>query len=108
VTGFDNKMAAETARANLLKVKDGAVEIKPQDAIVVVKTPENTIQLKSDFEYSPDGILFGSWFGMLVGFLLGIPFGPLGPLVGTTIGTALGAITGALADALTLTDLKKK
>jgi hypothetical protein len=49
-------MAAETARANLLKVKDGAVEIKPQDAIVVVKTPENTIQLKSDFEYSPDGI----------------------------------------------------
>jgi len=29
VTGFDNEMAAETARANLLNGKDGAVEIKP-------------------------------------------------------------------------------
>ncbi|WP_032112319.1 DUF1269 domain-containing protein [Candidatus Paracaedibacter symbiosus] len=107
LAGFDNELAAESARLDLLKMQSKD-QLELKDAIVISKLPAGEIKLKQTYEFAPNNTIVASWLGTLIGACLGIPFGPLGPLIGSITGTALGAAVGALTDALELQEIREK
>ncbi len=98
VVAFDDPNKADEVLTEVRKLQREYL-IDLEDAVVAVRRPDGSIQLKQSVNLvgmtAASGGLWGALWGTLVGMLF------LNPLVGFAVGTLVGAGTGALAGALT-------
>jgi uncharacterized membrane protein len=88
---YDNRHQAEEVRLTLVKLqKEHLIEL--DDAAVVVKAADGTIQLKQALDLTASGAVSGGFWGLLIGSLF------FSPLFGAVVGATSGAISGALTD----------
>lgn len=98
VVAFDDPNKADEVLTELRKLQREYL-IDLEDAVVAVRRPDGSIQLKQSVNLVGMTAASGGLWGALWGTLVGILF--LNPLVGFAVGTLVGAGTGALAGALT-------
>lgn len=88
---YNDKYQAEEVRLALVKLqKEHLIEL--EDAAVVVKQADGTIQLKQAIDLTASGAVSGGFWGLLIGSLF------FSPLFGAVVGATSGAISGALTD----------
>ena len=98
VVAFDDPNRADEVLTELRKLQREYL-IDLEDAVVAMRRPDGSIQLKQSVNLVGMTAASGGLWGALWGTLVGILF--LNPLVGFAVGTLVGAGTGALAGALT-------
>ena len=98
VVAFDDPNKADEVLTELRKLQREYL-IDLEDAVVAVRRPDGSIQLRQSVNLVGVTAASGGLWGALWGTLVGILF--LNPLVGFALGTLVGASTGALAGALT-------
>jgi uncharacterized membrane protein len=98
VVAFDDPNKADEVLTELRKLQREYL-IDLEDAVVAVRRPDGSVQLKQSVNLVGMTAASGGLWGALWGTLVGILF--LNPLVGFAVGTLVGAGTGALAGALT-------
>lgn len=91
---FGKVTRAEEVLLNLTHLQQEG-EIRLADAVVVVKGPDDKVQIRQTVDPSPrTGALNGSMWGLFIGLL----FGPAGPIVGALAGAGGGALMAKLVD----------
>ena len=98
VVAFDDPNRADEVLTELRKLQREYL-IDLEDAVVAVRRPDGSVQLKQSVNLVGMTAASGGLWGALWGTLVGILF--LNPLVGFAVGTLVGAGTGALSGALT-------
>lgn len=98
VLGFDDIFKAEEVLLTLRKLQKQHL-LDLEDAAVVVRQGDGTVQIKQAQNLIVTGAATGAMGGTLWGMLIGLLF--LNPLAGAVIGAGIGAGTGAATGALT-------
>ena len=88
---YPSEAKAEEVRQRLLKLQREYL-ITVGDAVIAVKTDNDSIKLNQLVNTTATGAATGSFWGLLVGLLF------MNPLIGVAVGAASGAIGGALTD----------
>ena len=97
VLGFDDMFKADEVLLALRKLQQQHL-IDLEDAAVVVRQADGTVQIKQSYPLVAAGAASGALQGTLWGSLIGLLF--LNPLIGAAIGAGVGAGTGATTGAL--------
>ena len=95
VLGFNDMFKADEVLLTLRKLQQQHL-IDLEDAAVVVRQADGTVQIKQSYPLVAAGAASGALQGTLWGSLIGLLF--LNPLIGGGIGGGTGATTGALLD----------
>jgi uncharacterized membrane protein len=88
---YPSEAKAEEVRQRILKLQREYL-ITIGDAVIAVKTENDSIKLNQLVNTTASGAAAGSFWGLLVGLLF------MNPLIGVAVGAASGAIGGALTD----------
>ena len=97
VLGFNDMFKADEVLLTLRKLQQQHL-LDLEDAAVVVRQADGTVQVKQSYPLVAVGAATGALQGTLWGSLLGLLF--LNPLIGAVIGAGMGAGTGAASGAL--------
>lgn len=88
---YPNEAKAEEMRKRLFELqKEYLLEL--EDAVIAVKTEDNTVKLNQLMNTTAVGAASGGFWGLLIGSLF------LMPILGAAVGAASGALGGALTD----------
>jgi uncharacterized membrane protein len=88
---YPSEAKAEEVRQTLLKLQREYL-ITIGDAVIAVKTDDDSVKLNQMVNTTAIGAATGSFWGLLVGLLF------MNPLIGVAVGAASGALGGALTD----------
>jgi uncharacterized membrane protein len=88
---YPSEAKAEEVRQKILKLQREYL-ITIGDAVIAVKTENDSIKLNQLVNTTASGAAAGSFWGLLVGLLF------MNPLIGVALGAASGALGGALTD----------
>ncbi len=88
---YPSEAKAEEVRQRLLKLQREYL-ITLGDAVIAVKTDNDSVKLNQMVNTTAIGAATGSFWGLLIGLLF------INPIVGVAVGAASGAIGGALTD----------
>jgi len=97
VLGFDDVFKADEVLLALRKLQQQHL-IDLEDAAVVVRQADGTVQITQSYPLVAAGAATGALQGTIWGSLIGLLF--LNPLIGAAIGAGVGAGTGAATGAL--------
>lgn len=88
---FDDAQTGFELRAALVALQKEYL-IEMEDAVVVTRGEDGTVQLHQAVNLTAAGAVGGSFWGLLVGALF------LNPLLGAAVGAGAGALSGMLTD----------
>jgi uncharacterized membrane protein len=88
---YPSEAKAEEVRQRLLKLQREYL-ITLGDAVIAVKTDNDSVKLNQMVNTTAVGAATGSFWGLLVGLLF------MNPILGVAVGAASGALGGALTD----------
>lgn len=88
---YPSEAKAEEVRQTLLKLQREYL-ITIGDAVIAVKTGDDSVKLNQMVNTTAIGAATGSFWGLLVGLLF------MNPIIGVALGAASGALGGALTD----------
>jgi len=88
---YPSEHKAEEVRQKLLKLQREYL-ITLGDAVIAVKTDNDSVKLNQMVNTTAVGAATGSFWGLLVGLLF------MNPILGVAVGAASGALGGALTD----------
>ena len=91
VVGFNKPADAFEMRVALAKMQVQYL-IEMQDAVVVTRDAEGSVQLHQSVNLAAAGAAGGAFWGSLIGLLF------LNPLLGAAVGAGSGALSGKFAD----------
>jgi uncharacterized membrane protein len=88
---YPSEAKAEEVRQRILKLQREYL-ISISDAVIAVKTDNDTVKLNQLVNTTAVGAATGSFWGLLIGLLF------MNPILGVAVGAASGAVGGALTD----------
>ncbi|OJY36277.1 MAG: hypothetical protein BGP11_07955 [Rhodobacterales bacterium 65-51] len=91
IIAFDTEATAFEARAALVKMQQEYL-IEMEDAVVVTRKDDGTVQLHQAVNMTAMGAAGGGVWGGLIGLLF------LNPLLGAAVGAGAGALSGWMTD----------